>query len=160
MTVLIRGSNQLLIDETDRSLHDAMCVVRSLVKKRSMLYGGSAPEMEVSVRLREYSKTFTGVENLVIKAYADALELIPYTLAENAGLNPIDIVTELRNKHINGDKYAGVSIKDNKVKNMKDDLVVQPSLVTTSAFTLATECVRMILKIDDIVMTRWTNWCN
>lgn len=67
MTVLLRGSNQLLIEETDRSLHDAMCVVRSLVKKRSMLYGGSAPEMEVCVRLREYARTREGVENLVFK---------------------------------------------------------------------------------------------
>jgi len=77
MTVLLRGSNQLLIEEADRSLHDAMCVVRSLVKKRSMLFGGSSPEMEISVRLREYARTFEGVESLVVKAFADAMELIP-----------------------------------------------------------------------------------
>lgn len=104
MTVLLRGSNQLLIDEADRSLHDAMCVIRSLVKRRSILYGGSAPEMEVCVRLREEARKVEGVESMILKAYSDALELIPYTLAENAGLNPINIVTELRNRHQKGDK--------------------------------------------------------
>jgi len=86
--------------------------------------------------------------------YGEALELIPYTLAENAGLDPISFVTELRNNHIKGNKFYGLNIKRNKIMNMHDDNVVQPSLVSLSALTLATECVRMILKIDDVVMTR------
>jgi len=84
MTVLLRGSNQLLIEEADRSLHDAMCVVRSLVKRRSMLYGGSAPEMEICVKLHEFAKKTEGIQSMIFRAYADALELIPFTLAENA----------------------------------------------------------------------------
>jgi len=89
-----------------------------------------------------------------VRHYGEALELIPYTLAENAGLDPISFVTELRNNHIKGNKMFGLNIKRNKIMNMHDDNVVQPSLVSLSALTLATECVRMILKIDDVVMTR------
>jgi len=90
----------------------------------------------------------------VCKAYGEALELIPYTLAENAGLDPILFVTELRNRHTDGQKYAGLNIRKSTIMNMEETEVVQPTLVSTSALTLATECVRMILKIDDIVMTR------
>lgn len=89
-----------------------------------------------------------------MRQYGESLEMIPYTLAENAGLDPISFVTELRNKHIEGDKNMGLNIKKNKIMNMHEDNVVQPLLVSASALTLATECVRMILKIDDIVMTR------
>lgn len=89
-----------------------------------------------------------------MRQYGESLELIPYTLAENAGLDPIGFVTELRNRHIMGNKFDGLNIKRGKIMNMLDDNVVQPSLVSLSALTLATECVRMILKIDDIVMTR------
>lgn len=88
------------------------------------------------------------------RAYGEALELIPYTLSENAGLDPIVFVTELRNRHTAGDKYAGLNIRKNTIQNMDETEVVQPTLVSASALTLATECVRMILKIDDIVMTR------
>jgi T-complex protein 1 subunit delta len=86
--------------------------------------------------------------------YGEALELIPYTLAENAGLDPINFVTELRNKHIQGEKYTGINVRRNTIMNMLDENVVQPALVSISALTLATECVRMILKIDDIVLSR------
>jgi T-complex protein 1 subunit delta len=90
----------------------------------------------------------------VVRAYAEALELIPYTLSENAGMDPIVFVTELRNRHDAGEKYAGLNIRSNAIQNMLEQTVQQPSLVTASALTLATECVRMILKIDDIVITR------
>lgn len=88
------------------------------------------------------------------KAYGESLELIPYTLAENAGLDPILFVTELRNRHTDGQRYAGLNIRKSTIMDMEETEVVQPTLVSTSALTLATECVRMILKIDDIVMTR------
>jgi len=89
-----------------------------------------------------------------VRLYGEALELIPYTLAENAGMDPINFVTELRNKHINGEKFSGLNVRKNKICNMLEENVVQPSLVSQSAITLATECVRMILKIDDIVLSR------
>jgi len=153
MSILCRGSNGLVLDEAERSLHDALCVVRALVKNRGIVPGGGAPEIEISQKVAEYSRTLSGVESLVVRAYADALEVIPYTLAENAGLNPIVVVTELRNRHIKGEKECGINVKRGICDNMVRENVTQPALVTQSALTLATECVRMILKIDDLVMT-------
>jgi len=89
ITVLIRGSNGLVIDEADRSIHDALCVVRSLVKNRGLICGGGAPEIEISQKLSEYARGLKGIDSICVKAFAEALEVIPYTLAENAGLNPI-----------------------------------------------------------------------
>ena len=154
VSILLRGSNQLVLDEAARSLHDALCVVRALVKKRSLVYGGACVEMEVAHQLQKHSREIFGNNSYVCKAYGEALELIPYTLAENAGLDPILFVTELRNRHTDGMKFAGLNIRKSTIMNMEDTEVVQPSLVSASALTLATECVRMILKIDDIVMTR------
>lgn len=154
VSVLLRGSNQLVLDEADRSLHDALCVVRALVKKRSTVPGGACVEMEVSYQLQKYAREIFGAESYVVRAYGEALELIPYTLSENAGMDPIVFVTELRNQHNDGITYAGLNIRKNTIMDMKDTAVVQPSLVSASAISLATECVRMILKIDDIVMTR------
>jgi T-complex protein 1 subunit delta len=154
VSILLRGSNQLVLDEAERSLHDALCVVRALVKKRSLVPGGAAVEMEVAQKLQEYAREIFGTDSYCVRHYGEALELIPYTLAENAGMDPINFVTELRNRHINGDKFAGLNVRKNTIVNMLDENVVQPSLVSISAITLATECVRMILKIDDIVLSR------
>lgn len=154
VSILLRGSNQLVLDEADRSLHDALCVVRALVKKRALVPGGAAVEMEVAQKLQEYARTIYGTDAYCVRMYGEALELIPYTLAENAGMDPINFVTELRNKHIQGDKFAGLNVRRNAIMNMLDENVVQPALVSISALTLATECVRMILKIDDIVLSR------
>jgi len=154
VTVLVRGSNHLILDEAERSFHDALCVVRSIVKNRGYIPGGGAPEIELSQKLAEHSRTLSGVESLVVRAYADSLEVIPYTLAENAGLNPIIIVTELRNRHIKGEKEVGINVKKGTCDNMLNENVIQPALVTQSALSLATEVVRMILKIDDLVLCR------
>jgi T-complex protein 1 subunit delta len=151
VSILIRGSNKLVLDEADRSLHDALCVIRCLVKKRFLICGGGAPEMEVACRLREIAQTVPGVEAYCWRAYADALEIIPYTLTENAGLNPIATVTELRNRHAAGEKTAGINVRKGRVTNMVDENVLQPLMVSLSALNLATETVRSILKIDDIV---------
>uniref|UniRef100_A0AC34R5L4 T-complex protein 1 subunit delta n=1 Tax=Panagrolaimus sp. JU765 TaxID=591449 RepID=A0AC34R5L4_9BILA len=152
VSILLRGSNKLVLEEADRSLHDAMCVIRCLVKKRALLPGGGAPEMEVAVRLRQLALTKQGAEQYCWKAYADALEVIPYTLAENAGLSPIGTVTELRNQHANGNKDFGINVRKGCVTNIKDENVLQPLLVTSYAIKQASETVRSILKIDDIVM--------
>eukprot|EP00347_Sterkiella_histriomuscorum_P009931 403339324 len=154
VSILLRGSNQLVLDEAERSLHDALCVVRALVKKRSLVPGGAAVEMEVAQKLQAHSREIFGTDSYCVRLYGEALELIPYTLAENAGMDPINFVTELRNRHINGEKNCGINVRKNTIMNMLDENVVQPSLVSISAFTLATECVRMILKIDDIVLSR------
>lgn len=154
VSILLRGSNRLMLEEAERSLHDALCVVRCLVKERFLIPGGSAPEVEVSKRLKKFADTLGGLQSYCIKAFAEALEVIPYTLAENCGLNPIRIVTDLRREHALGNTYTGINVKKASVSDMKEANVIQPLLVTTSAINLATECVRMLMKIDDIVATR------
>lgn len=153
VSVLVRGSSQLILDEAERSFHDALCVVRALVKKRALVPGGAAVEMEISQKLSVLSREIFGIDSYCVKAFALSLEIIPYTLAENAGLDPVKFVTELRNAHTKGKKNDGVNVKKNKISDMLELKVVQPALVSISALTLATECVRMILKIDDIVLT-------
>jgi T-complex protein 1 subunit delta len=154
VSVIVHGSNRLVLDEADRSLHDALCVIRSLVKKKSLIAGGGAPEIEIAMQLGNLAKAQKGVESYCLRAYAEAFEIIPYTLAENAGLNPIAVVTELRNRHAQGEKTAGINVKKGAITNILEENVVQPLLVDTSAVTLATETVVMLLKIDDIVITR------
>lgn len=154
ISVLLRASNSLMLDEAERSFHDALCVVRSLIKKKKVLPGGSASEMELAMRLNKWSNTLEGVKQICVKAYAEALEVIPYTLAENAGLPPLQIVTELRNKHHDGEKYCGINIRTTMISNMIEEDVVQPLLVTSTAIKLATEAVMMILKIDDTILCR------
>jgi T-complex protein 1 subunit delta len=151
VSVLIRGSNKLVLEEADRSLHDALCVIRCLVKKRALIAGGGAPEIELSMRLMEYANTLTGVEQYCFRSFAEALEVIPFTLAENAGLNPIATVTELRTRHAHGEKTAGINVRKGAITNILEESVVQPVLVSVSSITLAAETVRCILKIDDIV---------
>lgn len=154
ISALFRGSNKLLLDETERSFHDALCVVRSLVKKRYLIAGGSAPEVELSLQLEHFAKSLEGADQYCVRAFAEALEIIPTTLAENAGLKPISIMTELRNMHIKGHKNMGINVKKGCISDMVEEEVVQPLLVTLSALTLATETTRMVLKIDDIVTVR------
>lgn len=150
--VFIRGSNKLVLEEADRSLHDALCVIRCLVKRKALIAGGGAPEIELSLRLAEHAQTLTGQEAYCFRAFAEALEVIPITLAENAGLNPIATVTDLRNRHAQGEINTGINVRKGAVTNILEENVVQPLLVSVSALTLATETVRSVLKIDDIVI--------
>jgi len=111
VSILVHGANNLVLDEAERSLHDALCVIRCLVKKRALIAGGGAPEIEVSQKLMEHARTLKGMEAYCYQAFAEALEVIPTTLAENAGLNPIAIVTELRNRHAKGEITAGINVR-------------------------------------------------
>lgn len=154
VSILVRGSNHLMVEEAERSVHDALCVIRCLVKQRYMVAGGSAPEVEVSMRLAKHAQTLTGMASYCVREFANALEIIPFTLAENAGLNPMEIVTELKARHANGQTTAGINVRKGCITDILEENVVQPLLVTTSAINLATECVRMLLKIDDIVAVR------
>ena len=154
MTVLLRGSNELVLAEASRSLHDAQCVVLSLVKERALIAGGGAPEIQASLMLKEYANRLTGKDAYCVTAFADALEVIPYTLAENAGMKPIHVVTELRAKHAAGVIGAGINVKASQVSDMYQLDVLQPLLVSTSALRLATETVGMILKIDDLIVVK------
>eukprot|EP01091_Cochliopodium_minus_P012454 TRINITY_DN3774_c0_g1_i1.p1 TRINITY_DN3774_c0_g1~~TRINITY_DN3774_c0_g1_i1.p1 ORF type:complete len:529 (-),score=190.37 TRINITY_DN3774_c0_g1_i1:59-1645(-) len=154
VTVLLRGSNTLMLDEAERSLHDALCAIRSLVKRKAVITGGGAPEIEVSMRLTELAKTIHGVEQQCFKAFAEAFEVIPFTLAENAGLNPVEVVTNLRNSHKLGNKTFGINVVKGEITDLANENVLEPLLVKVSAIRLAVECVIMILKIDDMVATR------
>ncbi|KAL9085347.1 MAG: hypothetical protein Q9165_007638 [Trypethelium subeluteriae] len=155
VSIVCRGANPLILDEAERSLHDAHCVIRCLVKKRALLAGGGAPEIEIAQSLSHQARSLTGTEAICWKAFADALEVIPTTLAENAGLNSIKVVTDLRHRHALGEKNAGVSIKTGGVKNnIAEENVLQPLLVSTSAIELAAETLKSILRIDDIALSR------
>lgn len=161
VSIVCRGANPLILDEAERSLHDAMCVIRCLVKKRALLPGGGAPEMAVSTQLSQIAGTASFPDSICWKEFANALEVIPVTLAENAGLNSIKVVTELRARHAKGETNVGVSIKKGGVgimgnddKNGASEGVMQPLLVSTSALELASETVKMILRIDDIALSR------
>ena len=166
VSIICRGANGLILDEAERSLHDAMCVMRCLVKKKALLPGGGAPEMAVSNSLSKLAITSNFPDSICFRAFADALEVVPITLAENAGLNAIKVVTELRARHANGESNVGVSIKRGGVgimggmggatKSIGDagEGVMQPLLVSTSAIELASETVKMILRIDDIALSR------
>ncbi|KAH8905409.1 T-complex protein 1 [Coniochaeta sp. PMI_546] len=155
ISIVVRGANSLILDEAERSLHDALCVVRCLVKKKALIAGGGAAEIEIASQLSRRSRELSGTEAICWKAFADAMEVIPTTLAENAGLNSIKVVTDLRHRHEMGEKNAGVSIKSGGVNtNIAKENVLQPLLVSTSAIELAAETVKMILRIDDIALSR------
>ncbi|CAI4313115.1 BDN_1c_G0007330.mRNA.1.CDS.1 [Saccharomyces cerevisiae] len=154
VSVVIRGANNMIIDETERSLHDALCVIRCLVKERGLIAGGGAPEIEISRRLSKEARSMEGVQAFIWQEFASALEVIPTTLAENAGLNSIKVVTELRSKHENGELNDGISVRRSGTTNTYEEHILQPVLVSTSAITLASECVKSILRIDDIAFSR------
>jgi T-complex protein 1 subunit delta len=155
VSIVARGANNLILDEAERSLHDALCVIRCLVKKKALIAGGGAPEVEVAHTLSMKARELSGTESICWKAFADAMEVIPTTLAENAGLNSIKVVTDLRHRHAQGEHNAGVSIRSGGVKdNITEENVLQPLLVSTSAIELAAETVKMILRIDDIALSR------
>merc|ERR1719270_2776559 len=152
-SIILRGSNSLLLEEAERSLHDALCVLRCLVQKPMLVNGGGAPEIEIAEALMKMAKTLGDVESYGVKAFARALEVIPYTLAENAGLDPVKTVTELRQVHQDGDETAGINVKKGTISSMMEESVLQPALVSRSVIQLASETVCSILKIDDIVNT-------
>ncbi|CAM9014996.1 unnamed protein product [Wickerhamomyces anomalus] len=154
VSVICRGANNLVLDEAERSLHDALCVVRCLVKEKALIAGGGAPEIEVSRTLMKEARSLSGTEAFIWNEFAEALEVIPTTLAENAGMNSINVVTDLRNRHENGERNAGISVRRSAATNTYDEHVLQPVLVSTSAITLASETVKSILRIDDITFSR------
>ncbi len=151
VTVLIRGGTERIVAEAERSFHDALCVVRDLTEEPKIVAGGGAPELEISRVLKKYAETLPGREQLAVKSYAEALEVIPITLAENAGLDPIDILSDLRSKHEEGNVWAGIEVNDGKVKDMKIANVFEPLSVKKQIVKSATEAASMILKIDDVI---------
>ena len=153
VTLLIRGGTQRMTAEAERSIHDALCVVRDLIEEPRMVAGGSAPEMEVASVLKKYAQTVKGREQLAITIFAESLESIATTLAENAGLDPVDILSELRTRHEKGETWAGVDVLAGKVEDMTKINVYEPLAVKKQIIKSATEAATMILKIDDVIAT-------
>ena len=155
VTVVIRGGSEHVIDEAERSFHDALCVVRNAVEDHRIVAGGGSPEAETAKQLRDYAVKVGGREQLAIEAYAEALETIPLTIAENAGLDPIDIMVELRSKHAEpGNQWFGVQVKSGKIADMYADKVIEPLRVKQQVVKSATEAASMLLRIDDVVSSK------
>jgi chaperonin GroEL (HSP60 family) len=143
------------VDEADRSLHDALSVVRNAVEDGKIVAGGGAPEAELAKRLREYAVKVGGREQLAIEAFAEALEAVPITLAENAGFDPIDILVELRSKHEKaGNPWYGVDVFTGKISDMKKLNVLEPVRVKQQVVKSASEAASMILRIDDVIAAK------
>jgi archaeal chaperonin len=151
VTILVRGGSQRVVDEAERSMHDAIMVVKDVLEKPAIVAGGGAPEAEISSKLREYSNKLSGREQLAVLKFSDALEVIPLTLAENAGMDPIDTQVDLRAKHGQGKKWFGINVRTGKVSDMMGDDVVEPAAVKEQILRAATEAASMILRIDDVI---------
>jgi thermosome len=157
VTVVIRGGSDHVIDEAERSLHDALCVIRNVVEDGKIVAGGGAPEAELAKNLRAYAVKVGGREQLAVEAFAEAVEAIPLTLAENAGLDPIDIMVALRAKHEAPDsKTFGIDVTTGKIVDMQAQLVLEPLRVKQQVIKSATEAANMILKIDDLISIKGT----
>ena len=155
VTVVIRGGTEHVVDEAERSLHDALCVVRDAIEDGKMVAGGGAPEAETAKQLREYAVKIGGREQLAIEAFADAMESIPLALAENAGLDPIDIMVELRAKHEDpANRWYGVDVFSGKVRDTRTLNVLEPLRVKLQVVKSATEAASMILRIDDVIASK------
>ena len=151
VTILIRGGSERLTAEAERSLHDALCVIRDIIQEPRVVAGGSAPELEMSKTLRKYAETLPGKEQLAAKVFAECLESIAVTLAENAGLQPIDVLSELRSRHDSGETWAGIEVLEGKVQDMSKIGIFEPLTVKKQIIKSASEAATMILKIDDII---------
>jgi thermosome len=154
VSIILRGGTEHVVDEAERALHDALRVVGVAIEDEKLVAGGGSPEVELALRLREYSGTLTGREQLAVSKFAEALEVIPRTLAENAGLDPIDMLVEMRSQHEKGKKTAGLNVFTGKVVDMWKEGVVEPLRVKTQAIDSATEAATMILRIDDVLSSK------
>ncbi|HEX7256770.1 MAG TPA: thermosome subunit beta [Nitrososphaeraceae archaeon] len=151
VTILIRGGSQRVVDEAERSIHDALMVTKDVLEKPFIVAGGGSPEAYVAGRLREWTSTLSGREQLAAEKFADALEVIPITLAENAGMDPIDTTTDLRAKQSKGSKWMGIDVKAAKIADISKLDIFEPLSVKEQIIKSATEVASMILRIDDVI---------
>jgi chaperonin GroEL (HSP60 family) len=154
VSIILRGGTEHVVDELERAMNDALRVVGVVVEDKMLVPGGGAPEVELALRLRAYASTVGGREQLAIEAFADAMEIIPKTLAENAGLDQIDSLVALRSAHEKGMKSAGLDMDTGKPVDMLKLGVVEPLRVKTQAIQSAAEAAVMILRIDDVIASK------
>ena len=153
VTLLLRGGSQRVVDEVERSVHDAIMVVRDVMELPSIVVGGGAPETYAASKLRSWSKSLEGREQLAVEKFAESLESIPLTLSENAGMDPIDTLATLRSRQIKGEKYTGIDVMKARVGNMKSSDIIEPLAVKNQIISAASEAACMILRIDDVIAT-------
>lgn len=151
VTVLIRGGSQRVVDEAERSVHDALMVTKDVLEKPFIVAGGGSPEAYVSGKLREWTNTLTGREQLAAEKFAEALEVIPLTLAENAGMNQIDTLADLRSKQNKGSKWAGIDARSSRIADMAKLDILEPLSVKEQIIKSSTEVASMLLRIDDVI---------
>jgi len=151
VTLILRGGTEHVVDEIERAIEDSLGVVRTTLEEGKVLPGGGAPEIALALGLRDYADSVGGREQLAVEAFADAVDVIPRTLAENAGLDPIDSLVDLRSQHADGADAAGLDAYTGEVIDMEDEGVVEPLRVKTQAIESATEAAVMILRIDDVI---------
>ena len=151
VSILIRGGTRHVVDEIERAIRDGLGDIASVVKSGSIVAGAGAIEIELSKKLREFANRLNGRERLAVEEFARALECIPSALAENAGLDPIDIVTELKSQHDKGEIYAGINLITNKIENVLEAGIIEPAKNKLQAISSASEVANMILRIDDVI---------
>ena len=151
VAILVRGGTERIVNEAERSIHDALCVVRDVVRDPRIVAGGGAPELEAAAQLKRWAEKLTGKEQLAVISYAEALEAIPMALAENSGIDPLDMLVELRSRHEKGEKWAGVDVYEGKANDMSKINVYEPLAVKRQVVMSASEAASMILKIDDVI---------
>ncbi|MCH8324576.1 MAG: TCP-1/cpn60 chaperonin family protein [Thaumarchaeota archaeon] len=153
VTLLLRGGSQRVVDEVERSVHDAIMVVKDVMETPSIVAGGGAPETYAAAKVRSWSKSLEGREQLAAEKFADALESIPLALAENAGMDPIDTLTSLRSRQLKGEKWTGIDVMKTRIANMKSSDIIEPLAVKYQIVSAASEAACMILRIDDVIAT-------
>jgi len=153
VTLLLRAGSQRVVDEVERSVHDSIMVVRDVMEFPSIVAGGGSPETYAATKIRNWSKSLEGREQLAAEKFAESLESIPLTLSENAGMDPIDTLTNLRSKQNKGEKWTGIDVMKGRVTNMKSSDIIEPLSVKNQIVSAATEAACMIIRIDDVIAT-------
>jgi len=153
VTLLLRAGSQRVVDEVERSVHDSIMVVRDVMEFPSVVAGGGSPETYAATKIRNWSKSLEGREQLAAEKFAESLESIPITLSENAGMDPIDTLTNLRSKQNKGEKWTGIDVMKGRVTNMKSSDIIEPLAVKNQIVSAATEAACMIIRIDDVIAT-------
>jgi len=151
VTILIRGGSQRVVDEADRAVHDALMVIKDVLERPIIVAGGGSPEAFTAAKLRDWVSTLTGREQLAAEKFAESLEVIPLTLAENAGMDPIDTITDLRSKQSKGSKWTGIDVRNSKIADISKLEIFEPLVVKEQIIKSATEVASMILRIDDVI---------